>query len=240
MEVKRWWIERAAGLVGERVKRERQCTNIGVLVKEAFPWVPAHSPAPDCLSHKDNSKGRAKFHQLAASTSAAVSFVITNVFKMAKLDLRAMEGGSWACWDLLGYLYSGNEGSHDSEVLAPGCKCGKSSHGRKCAWQEEQRKWDEILGRMCCKGSLPVNIHLCSCGVMTISSPQYIHQLLTHINNITCFQKCKVLIQLKCMPGVMCSTESVYYFRDRLKLQVGLQVRWAMPWVIKVAGVEVK
>lgn len=37
MEVKRQRIAKAAGSVGERVKGERQCTNIGVLVKEAFP-----------------------------------------------------------------------------------------------------------------------------------------------------------------------------------------------------------
>jgi len=53
--------------------------------------VPAHSPAPDCLSHKDNSKGRAKFHQRAASAPAEVPFVTTNVLRW-KLDLKAMKG----------------------------------------------------------------------------------------------------------------------------------------------------
>lgn len=183
MEVKRQRIARAAGSVGERVKGERQCTNIGVLVKEAFPWVPAHSPAPDCLSHKDNSKGRAKFHQLAASTSTAVPFVTTNVLRWLSWIWRPWRG-IVSLLGLIGLsLHWKCRQSRHSQVLAPGCMCGKNSHGRKCAWQ---RKWDEILGGKgtCCKASLSGNIHLCSCGVMTSSSPRYIHHLFTHINNI--------------------------------------------------------
>lgn len=175
---------------------------------------------PTVYPTKDNSRGRAKFHQRAASTPTAVPFVTTNVLRWLSWI--------WGPWrgivSLLGPIglslhWKCRQSRH--QILAPGCKCGKSNLGLKCAWQEEQRKWDEIFGGRgtCCKGSLLRNIHLCSCGVLTSSSPQYIHHPLTHINNVQCFQRCKALVQLK-VSARQVWLAMFYYSRTRLKLQV--------------------